>query len=343
MDDDWDLHAVVRGCCTTTAPTATTTTAISTFAQTTSSYHEYFHTGPLPCSSTPLCLEPVNKDVELPDLFKELQDLYKSFSFPKSKPLFLPDPVAVSPPISTFQVAGSSAQIHLKRPHSAESSSVILASNSRCASQPSRAKRRKNQFKSVCQVPADSLSSDIWAWRKYGQKPIKGSPYPRGYYRCSSSKGCLARKQVERNRSDPGMFIVTYTAEHNHPAPTHRNSLAGSTRQKSSSTSVEPSCTASGDKFNPTRRLPSSTSPATSPEEDMPPSTSRGERDDSMDDDEDGQVDLSQMVLNDDFSVGLEGFIDDGQDCFLDRFPANFGLSWNTTMANSTATAAGGS
>ncbi|XP_059642858.1 uncharacterized protein LOC132284742 [Cornus florida] len=28
------------------------------------------------------------------------------------------------------------------------------------------------------------------------------------------------------------MFIVTYTAEHNHPMPTHRNSLAGSTRQK---------------------------------------------------------------------------------------------------------------
>lgn len=28
------------------------------------------------------------------------------------------------------------------------------------------------------------------------------------------------------------MFIITYTAEHNHPAPTHRNSLAGSTRHK---------------------------------------------------------------------------------------------------------------
>ncbi|GMN52301.1 hypothetical protein TIFTF001_021445 [Ficus carica] len=30
--------------------------------------------------------------------------------------------------------------------------------------------------------------SDFWSWRKYGQKPIKGSPYPRGYYRCSTSK-----------------------------------------------------------------------------------------------------------------------------------------------------------
>nr|DAD48212.1 TPA_asm: hypothetical protein HUJ06_018149 [Nelumbo nucifera] len=66
--------------------------------------------------------------------------------------------------------------------------------------------------------------SDSWAWRKYGQKPIKGSPYPRGYYRCSSSKGCPARKQVERSRVDPTMLVITYACEHNHPWPASRNS-----------------------------------------------------------------------------------------------------------------------
>jgi WRKY transcription factor 22 len=54
----------------------------------------------------------------------------------------------------------------------------------------------------------------------------------RGYYRCSSSKGCAARKQVERSRADPNTFILTFTGEHNHAAPTHRNSLAGTTRHK---------------------------------------------------------------------------------------------------------------
>ncbi|KAG6742259.1 hypothetical protein POTOM_054362 [Populus tomentosa] len=78
----------------------------------------------------------------------------------------------------------------------------------------------------------ENLSNDVWAWRKYGQKPIKGSPYPRNYYRCSSSKGCAARKQVERSNTDPNMFIVSYTGDHTHPRPTHRNSLAGSTRNK---------------------------------------------------------------------------------------------------------------
>ncbi|GER43265.1 WRKY DNA-binding protein 35 [Striga asiatica] len=54
----------------------------------------------------------------------------------------------------------------------------------------------------------------------------------RGYYRCSSSKGCSARKQVERSRTDPNMLVITYTSEHNHPWPTQRNALAGSTRSQ---------------------------------------------------------------------------------------------------------------
>ncbi|URD89953.1 WRKY [Musa troglodytarum] len=99
----------------------------------------------------------------------------------------------------------------------------------RTVSQAPRSTRRKNQQKKVvCQVAAHGVRSDLWAWRKYGQKPIKGSPYPR----CSTSKGCQARKQVEQSRADPGMLLITYTAEHNHPIPTIRNSLAGSTRPK---------------------------------------------------------------------------------------------------------------
>ncbi|KAE8656890.1 WRKY transcription factor 22 [Hibiscus syriacus] len=115
-------------------------------------------------------------------------------------------------------------------------------------------KRRKSQVKKVVCIPAPAAAnsrssgevvpSDLWAWRKYGQKPIKGSPYPRGYYRCSSSKGCSARKQVERSRTDPNMLVITYTSEHNHPWPTQRNALAGSTRS-------QPSKTSSASKINP--------------------------------------------------------------------------------------------
>jgi hypothetical protein len=92
--------------------------------------------------------------------------------------------------------------------------------------------KKSQANKEVTRVPATSPSADLWAWRKYGQKPIKGSPYPRGYYRCSTDKDCKARKLVERCRADPGTLIVTYTGEHSHPVPLHRNSLAGTTRNK---------------------------------------------------------------------------------------------------------------
>ncbi|CAM0881775.1 unnamed protein product [Alopecurus aequalis] len=104
------------------------------------------------------------------------------------------------------------------------------------SSTPRPKRSKKSQLKKVvCEVPvADGgVSSDLWAWRKYGQKPIKGSPYPRGYYKCSSMKGCIARKLVERSPAKPGVLVITYMAEHCHPVPTQINALAGTTRHKS--------------------------------------------------------------------------------------------------------------
>lgn len=37
---------------------------------------------------------------------------------------------------------------------------------------------------------------------------------------------------MERSRTDPNMLVITYTSEHNHPWPTQRNALAGSTRSQ---------------------------------------------------------------------------------------------------------------
>uniref|UniRef100_J3M3N7 WRKY domain-containing protein n=1 Tax=Oryza brachyantha TaxID=4533 RepID=J3M3N7_ORYBR len=121
--------------------------------------------------------------------------------------------------------------------------------------------------------------ADSWSWRKYGQKPIKGSPHPRyhqlalvphtdtamdvlvilqsfafalvlacvmyitdnfylltyslcgsysasrGYYKCSSYRGCPARKQVDKCRNDASLLIITYTSDHNHDKYTATSSV----------------------------------------------------------------------------------------------------------------------
>ncbi|PIA31478.1 hypothetical protein AQUCO_04900050v1 [Aquilegia coerulea] len=95
--------------------------------------------------------------------------------------------------------------------------SVKCGSSGRCHC----SKRRKLRVKRSIKVPAISnkiadIPPDEYSWRKYGQKPIKGSPHPRGYYKCSSMRGCPARKHVERCLDEPSMLIVTYEGEHNH-------------------------------------------------------------------------------------------------------------------------------
>lgn len=121
------------------------------------------------------------------------------------------------PIICAAQEAGSQACSKTKCCGKCDDLGIKCGSAGKCVC----TKRRKVKSKRTIEVPAinvkpTDIPSDEFSWRKYGQKPIKGSPHPRGYYRCSNTRDCPARKHVERSPRDPTMLIVTYEGEHNH-------------------------------------------------------------------------------------------------------------------------------
>ncbi|CAM8940991.1 hypothetical protein QQ045_013495 [Rhodiola kirilowii] len=59
---------------------------------------------------------------------------------------------------------------------------------------------------------------DGYRWRKYGKKPVKNSPNPRNYYKCTSG-GCQVKKIVERWNDDSSYVITQYDGVHTHESP----------------------------------------------------------------------------------------------------------------------------
>ncbi|XP_059442618.1 probable WRKY transcription factor 2 [Corylus avellana] len=68
-------------------------------------------------------------------------------------------------------------------------------------------------------------SEDGYNWRKYGQKQVKGSEYPRSYYKCTHPN-CLVKKKVERSHEGHITEII-YKGAHNHnkPPPNRRSAI----------------------------------------------------------------------------------------------------------------------
>ncbi|KAL8103503.1 WRKY transcription factor 71-like isoform X1 [Apium graveolens] len=91
--------------------------------------------------------------------------------------------------------------------------------SSKKVSKPKKGEKKEKEpiFAFMTKSEIDNLE-DGYRWRKYGQKAVKNSPYPRSYYRCTTLK-CTVKKRVERSFQDPTTVITTYEGTHNHHLP----------------------------------------------------------------------------------------------------------------------------
>ncbi|KAF4361586.1 hypothetical protein F8388_007602 [Cannabis sativa] len=77
---------------------------------------------------------------------------------------------------------------------------------------PPKVKMHKFAFQTRSQV---DVLDDGYRWRKYGQKTVKNSKFPRSYYKCTY-QGCNVKKQIQRLCIDEGVVVTTYEGMHNH-------------------------------------------------------------------------------------------------------------------------------
>ncbi|KAF7816565.1 putative WRKY transcription factor 70 [Senna tora] len=103
---------------------------------------------------------------------------------------------------------------------SAENGSPAGASGeSRKKSSPATKDRRgcyKRRKTAHTWTHVSNTLDDNHAWRKYGQKHILNSEYPRSYFRCTrkNEQGCKAIKQVQQIQENPERFQTTYIGTH---------------------------------------------------------------------------------------------------------------------------------
>ncbi|KAF4347202.1 hypothetical protein F8388_017911 [Cannabis sativa] len=73
------------------------------------------------------------------------------------------------------------------------------------------------QFDHKGNGPSVISSEDGYNWRKYGQKHVKGSEFPRSYYKCTHPN-CEVKKLFERAH-DGQITEIVYKGTHDHPKP----------------------------------------------------------------------------------------------------------------------------
>ncbi|KAF3784974.1 putative WRKY transcription factor 57 [Nymphaea thermarum] len=137
----------------------------------------------------------------------------------------LTDAPSTVPPTPNSSASSSSAEANDDESNSREGKDRLAANaqqekekrSDRKPKKKGTKREREPRFAFMTRSDVDHLE-DGYRWRKYGQKAVKNSPFPRSYYRCTSVK-CGVKKRVERSCDDPSIVITTYEGQHTHHSP----------------------------------------------------------------------------------------------------------------------------
>jgi hypothetical protein len=118
------------------------------------------------------------------------------------------------PPQALAQVSAQEGQSNTNMNNQAGHSLAVSASTDHA---PLSEQRLQSSSLNV-----DKPADDGYNWRKYGQKHVKGSEFPRSYYKCTHPN-CPVKKKVERSLAGHVTAII-YKGEHNHQRPSNKRS-----------------------------------------------------------------------------------------------------------------------
>ncbi|KAG7574408.1 WRKY domain [Arabidopsis suecica] len=126
------------------------------------------------------------------------------------------DPVAVSVPISVEGSWNASCGDDSATPASCNGGDSGDSKKKRLGVGKGKRGCYTRKKRSHTRIVEARSSEDRYAWRKYGQKEILNTKFPRSYFRCTHkpTQGCKATKQVQKKEQDPEMFQITYIGYH---------------------------------------------------------------------------------------------------------------------------------
>ncbi|XP_010931380.1 WRKY DNA-binding transcription factor 70 [Elaeis guineensis] len=121
-------------------------------------------------------------------------------------------------------------------PCSEEQESQNSSKKRKIQSSPRTGYRRRANLYSSTRILSETME-DGRTWRKYGQKDIFNSKYPRSYFRCTHKydQDCQATRQVQQSEDDPSIYVITYMGEHTCRDPTISPHLLPPSPQRPSS------------------------------------------------------------------------------------------------------------